>query len=75
MQCGVEPPHTIHHEHQILRGTLAADPAGTDADVRGLTMHLSRPHSQPQGAMVAVGREVGVGGLENTAQDSHTCMH
>lgn len=34
---------------------LVPHPAGTDSDVRGLTMHLSRPHSKPQGASALVG--------------------
>lgn len=42
-----------------------ADPEGTDADVRGLTMHLSGHNSQPQGASPLVG------GVGRTAPSTH----
>lgn len=54
--------------HQVALNSareLTSDPAGTDSDVRGLTMHLSRPHSQPRGASALVGWG-GVVCLENT---------
>lgn len=69
MQHKAGPLHTLHHENEILPAGLVADPAGTDTDVRGLTMHLSRPHSQPQGASALVG------GVWRTEPNTHTHMH
>lgn len=60
---GVRGQHKPHHEHEILPGAPVADP---DSDVRGLTMHLSRPHSQPQGASAPVG-----GCLDNMVHHTH----
>lgn len=48
----------LHMPHQVAFNSareLTSDPAETGSDVRGLTMHLSRPHSQPRGASALVG--------------------